>query len=270
MKTLSNTPAMNIYQDIFVFPQNSQILKNNTSKEAYSDNFPADFFKHDDISYTTNEFGFRSDHLGSGDFLFAGCSHTFGVGLPIETIWPKVLNDLLDGNGFSNVGMPGASIDLICYNVIRYLENFKKPKAVFILFPDFYRKLIVHNQKVLTEFTITKKTGINADDIEENIFKSFMAIKNLESYCDAISVPLLYSSWQRPAKDVMLSLKKQGFLKNVFDIEDLSMIDSDLIGKHNSRFPHYWDVARDNEHFGEFENLCFAHRFKWEYEQNKR
>jgi hypothetical protein len=270
MKSLSNTPAMKINDDLFMTIGNNPVHKNTTLRGCYSDDFPADFFKHDDISYSFNEFGFRSDSFSkdNNEFLFAGCSHTFGVGLPKNIIWASRLNEILGGKKFLNIGMPGASIDLICYNVMRYIERFGKPKGVFILFPDFYRKLIIYDQKILTKFAAARDSGLTAEEIEENILKSFMHIKNLELFCNALDIPLVYSSWQRPIKDVMLKLKREGFLSNVFDIEDMSMIDSNLIDKTNSKFPHYWDVARDNEHFGEFENLCFAHRFKQAYEQN--
>ena len=273
MKSLFNTPTLKIDNDTFMLSKGFEVFKSMKLNSYGNDKFPDSFFKHDDIEYSLNHYAFRSEEFStidtSSDFLFAGCSQTFGLGLPIDATWPKKLNEMLNGKKFFNLATVSSDVTMICYNVTKYIDTFGKPKSIFILFPDFYKKIKIHNNEITTEFIFDKKK-FSAEDVEENLLRDFMSIRNLEVLCDFLNIPLFYSSWQIPLVDVLMKLKEKNILKHVFDINHNHVVDSSSVNKKDAKFPHYWDVARDNEHFGEFDNLCFALRFKYEYEHYKK
>ena len=274
MKTISNSPALKLPDKPFInFVRNEDV--SGITKRGYSnDPYPADFFKHDDIEYKFNSYGFRSDEfskdLSSSNFLFAGCSQSLVLGLPQDVGWASIVNNKLKGDNFYNLALVQSPIDIIVYNVMRYVELFGSPKAIFILFPDFYRKMVVEDSQISTKWTAFEKNDIAIDIIEESLLRAFLNIKQLELFCEAKNIPLMYSSWQRITTEVMIKLKEQGMLKYCFDIENMDGVDPDDISKSNSKYKHYWDIARDNVHFGEFDNLCFANSFLKHWERREQ
>lgn len=97
--------------------------------------------KHDPVNvYSYNSLNYRSpEFIESPDFLAIGCSHTWGVGVPDETIWPKVLSNLLGSVPYANLGIPGASTHTCVLSALSYIKQFGKPKKIFALLPDFRR-----------------------------------------------------------------------------------------------------------------------------------
>lgn len=274
MKTIINSPALKLYEKPFINFINNSDVSGQTLRGYSQDQYPGTYYKHDDIEYRFNGHGFRSDdfsaELASSNFLFAGCSQSLVLGLPQDLGWASVLNSKLGGDQFYNLALVQSPIDVIVYNVMRYVELFGKPKAIFILFPDFYRKMIVDDSQISTKWTAFEKDDLIVDIIEENLLRSFMGIKQLELLCDSNHIPLMYSSWQRITIEVMMKLKEQGMLKHCFDIENMDGVNPDEISKSNSKYRHYWDVARDNVHFGEFDNLCFANSFLKHWERREQ
>ena len=50
-----------------------------------------------EITYKFNSFAFRCNEFTSDpSILFLGCSHTVGVGLPIEHTWPTIVANNLN------------------------------------------------------------------------------------------------------------------------------------------------------------------------------
>jgi hypothetical protein len=89
--------------------------------------------------YRANSFGFRSDEFDSNTgILFAGCSVTYGAGIPEDGIWGNVLAEKLDMTA-SNLSRSGSSISWIVESLFKYFENYGNPKYLFCLFPDLYR-----------------------------------------------------------------------------------------------------------------------------------
>ena len=85
------------------------------------------------FTYKLNNRGFRSQHfkeLNKKDFniLIAGCSNTFGYGLPNEFTWPNLITNKLKNKFLNknvemfNISGPGHSIPLIIRNIICFLE----------------------------------------------------------------------------------------------------------------------------------------------------
>lgn len=90
------------------------------------------------ISYQFNSLGFRSEEFSSSDnAVFLGCSHTVGVGLPIENTWPYYVSQAL-GLKCYNLGIGGGSLDL-AFRLSYYLLKDLRPKIVFLLCPGRFR-----------------------------------------------------------------------------------------------------------------------------------
>ena len=97
------------------------------------------------FEYNLNKHGFRCDDFKKEpvDFLYAGCSETFGQGGPIEESWAYVLNKKVGNSGpYINLGVPGAGWTEIIANVFTYIENFGAPKNIFVLLPNMERRTV--------------------------------------------------------------------------------------------------------------------------------
>jgi hypothetical protein len=88
------------------------------------------------ITYKFNSLGFRCDEFEQNRdcILFLGCSYTFGVGLPLETIWPTLVANKLKLKCY-NLGIGGGSNDTAFRLGYHYIPMLK-PKAVILLSPS--------------------------------------------------------------------------------------------------------------------------------------
>lgn len=99
-----------------------------------------------DISYVNNSHGFRTSEFDQQkNFITVGCSYTYGIGLPIDSIWPELLSKQLELPVF-NLGVPGGSLDT-SYRIIKHYVPLLKPKHVILLAPDPSRmEIFINNQ----------------------------------------------------------------------------------------------------------------------------
>lgn len=176
--------------------KNKKIITNSTvQRPTY------DFRKENKINYLCddpsvyylNNYGFRCDDFTSKHdgkhLLFAGCSNTFGVGLPQNFIWAKQVYDQIKLNekvsGFYNLGIPAGSYFEIISNIFKYIKNFGNPDYIFINFPDVYRDIIYIEK--------------NGNQTEETSYLSVILTHNiynmLEQYCLSNDIKLISFSW---------------------------------------------------------------------------
>lgn len=103
----------------------------------------------DDKKISMNINGFRSpEPVSSPDFLFSGCSVTYGWGLDLEDLWhEKLIKEL--GGSYSSVAMHGDSIPAQVLKIFAYIKEHGSPKNIVALFPDFDRFLSYNNNKLL-------------------------------------------------------------------------------------------------------------------------
>jgi len=83
------------------------------------------------LGWTPDSFEYHCDSLGFRNnkdleknvpyTLFLGCSHTFGIGLPIECVWTSIVTKFLQKPTY-NAARAGAGIDS-CYRILKYLIN---------------------------------------------------------------------------------------------------------------------------------------------------
>jgi len=94
------------------------------------------------VSYNFNEVGMRSGPLktvnGMINILVSGCSHTVGIGSPVEMTWPRRLSEMIPNSVVHNVAIGGASPDYVSRSIYIALQHIK-PDLIFILWPDSAR-----------------------------------------------------------------------------------------------------------------------------------
>jgi hypothetical protein len=130
-KYFTNSGTMGLY---------SPYAKNVVANSPSGDSFMATVDENN--VYEINSMGFRGEVYESSDVVGVGCSITFGLGIPESGRWTNILNNKINKNVL-NLGSPGASVETMCNNIIRYCLNNKMPREIFCLFPDFFRNMVV-------------------------------------------------------------------------------------------------------------------------------
>lgn len=88
-----------------------------------------------DISYDFNSYGFRCDEFTSdNNIVFLGCSHTLGVGLPLENTFAYNVSKSLNLK-MCNLGKGGGALDT-CFRLAYYWLNILQPKIVVCQMPE--------------------------------------------------------------------------------------------------------------------------------------
>lgn len=109
-----------------------------------------------EVTYTFNEVGMRSRPLekvpGMINILTTGCSHTVGIGVPVEMTWSCRLSEMIPNSVVHNVALGGASPDYVARSIYVALQRIR-PDMIFILWPDrtrleYYRDNLPYNIQV--------------------------------------------------------------------------------------------------------------------------
>jgi hypothetical protein len=202
---------------------------------------------HDYIRYNYNSHGYRSIKFEkTKDFLAAGCSQTFGVGVDEEFIWSNVLSKKLNVE-MPNLSIVGGSIPSIINNLFAYFKSFGEPKTLFLFLPDPYRMQIPTQRKYITsdhireedprepnpnyltylylqrnkrrEFEKYQKMPFDLESIltpDIPFLYSMRAIENLIQYCDNFNIKLMWSTHDMGFNSMMSDVK----YKNYVDSEE--------------------------------------------------
>jgi hypothetical protein len=225
--------------------------------------------------YKINNLGFRGNINKNSEVITSGCSITFGIGVPESARWTNFLSKKINED-VTNLGSPGGSVESICNNIIQYSLNNKIPKAIFCLFPDLFRRMVVVDK----EFYITKKdkdrakkdnlqylycnsTIVNMGNgdifmevedkkyVEDSvsphqlILNSINAIYLLESFCLLNNIKLYWTTWDPTSSLIINELKniKNFKLKNFTPFIPVDsnkgigeLVNQDCLDDHNSEF----------------------------------
>lgn len=210
------------------------------------------------IYYKINNYGYRCDNFNSNDainnYLFSGCSFTFGTGIPYNGTWAYQLNNYLNGSKFFNLAVSGGSTKTIIYQIYEYINRFGKPKGIFLLFPgiDRYNQFDIDNKNEFNSYIST--TLYKGLDKEPNNIMNFYfflydfinLIKILETYCKQLNIQLLWSTWHPHLHKSIIKLKSINNYVNILDSEeilyDISKKDFNIPSELNNE---YWEDARD-------------------------
>jgi hypothetical protein len=152
------------------------------------------------INYTFNSYGFRSEEFSlDPSIIFLGCSHTVGIGLPLESTWPYLVSAQLGLKRF-NLGIGGTSNDTafrLGHNWIPQL----KPKLVILLSPDSTRSELhshtdlIENLGIWTdnysESEYYKRWITHKTNTDMNHLKNILAIKQI---CSEYNIKYLHKN----------------------------------------------------------------------------
>jgi hypothetical protein len=195
--------------------------------------------KDEDIvqSYDINSLGYRSPEFSIGaDLLFAGCSFTYGMGVPENGIWGSVVADRL-GLTYNNLSQNAASIPWLVKQIFAYFNEFGNPKVLLCLFPPLTRTFFPSNPEILiskasqsdysTEDSSGEKSIFNIELSSMNknssrpsyskkphyvedvlstdflVYTSMQSIRMLEQYCSSSGIQFLWGSWHHPFCSIM-------------------------------------------------------------------
>jgi hypothetical protein len=258
-----------------------------------------------DIPLIVNEQGLRSPKLENVDFVFTGCSQTFGVGLEEKFIWGK--NIATKNNWtYNNLAAPGDSIFNIVFSLFKYFNQYGNPKHLACLFPDANRKRvylddIIYNvdEKINQFFNITsnpfdefvpeKNRKKNIGSIKRNkyaklpthpenilsypnsLYVNLTYIKILEQYCKSNNINFVWSTWSGGTTWSHLHTDESVF-NEIFEFFSkivLTGIENLDCHKENKDNP-YFNIAYDNSHIGIHANLHIAENFMKVINDNTR
>jgi hypothetical protein len=178
-----------------------------------------------------NNDGFRSPNFEPNiDLLSAGCSFTFGIGLPKDAIWNTMIakEHSLSHNV---IGIPGGSCMDIVFNIFKYFEKYGHPKMLLAFFPDFGRVYTYMDGNILNTSNMFARRDVEGrledlgnrsfmndrvlDNIDEKPLKfvslptnignimslefaymlNSMYIRMLEVYCNSNNIPFTWFKW---------------------------------------------------------------------------
>lgn len=113
-------------------------------------------------NYYINELGVRGVLNYDSEILSAGCSVTFGCGVPEEGTWPHILSNNIN-KPVVNLSFPGRSIESISNNIIKYCVKYKMPKKIFCFFPGLFRTWFVADENFYS--SKKQKDYLNSDGL---------------------------------------------------------------------------------------------------------
>jgi len=205
--------------------------------------------------------------------LFAGCSVTFGDGLPDQFRWSRILyNEIeLENKGpFQCLSFLGGGADKIVGNIIKYCSKFGNPDTIFILFSDFTRHVTydIENDKFLSKINLNyyeNEAGI-IDGI--NPYDLFIQTQNylriLEIYCKVNGINLITSSIDSGTSLAMSKIDLRNFKQLNLSEETKSSINNKDFPTQKTvseKYQKYLVRARDKHHDGIINNFLIKEFF---------
>lgn len=302
---LSNNLTTNLDQNTnFMYDIDNKKYETTKNKKTYyltaSEAKWLDTSLHDkSIEYVLNNHGHRSDDFENiskekNSVLFAGCSTTFGQGIPLDYSWPKILFDKLknyiDIEKFYCISFPGASTFRIIENIFRFCYLYGTPKNIFVLLPDYMRQdryqfLDDKYEKMLLEESDEDRENFKNQLLEykhrrkiqsgnshklkeressfifdqEGFFMMYCAINMLKTFCLSNNIHLYMSTWDELSNKRMSQLN----IERYYDLKyyNAQPYYDDMINKSDIIKEKYLDVARDGMHPGKLVHSYTADMF---------
>jgi hypothetical protein len=192
--------------------------------------------------YTFNSLGYRSNEFTDlADILVAGCSQTYGIGVPDDFVWGKILSKKLNMS-YANIGLSGKSIPRIVHTIFAYFKEVGNPRYLCVVFPEMSRLTIPVNEFLISEndkeyniadTNINKykeikdkpkyaKAPYSAEEIitqEFTIWESLNHIQMLEQYCASSNIKLFYGSFDIEANKVLNYAKNTEYYSSFVELE---------------------------------------------------
>jgi hypothetical protein len=184
---------------------------------------PPSFHDTIDIDYSLNSFNYRSSEFyPPKELLVAGCSVTFGVGLPEKYMWGNFLAKNLGVSGYSNLGIPGDPIESSVFRVIKYIQNFGAPKYLAFLAPDPYRYVAIagendrpyHLARPGETLPRLSKAPHDPSEVllgENALYSAVRALITLEVLCQTSGIKLAWGTWSEHTKNLISKMTDYPF-----------------------------------------------------------
>lgn len=244
-------------------------MRNNTEDATikYLKDTPKDVLKHfnigDDYSfdelcrfeYHFNNYGFRSNedyHLDNepNEAWCFGCSHTEGLGLPLQHTWPYLLQKETSMK-VKNFGVSGSGGETACRLIRNWVENSTyKPEHIYILGFHHPRIEVLYTDEIYEGGY--KWVQVNASTLDDPTFFKSLSDKRIRRIID--------EKWE---KNQHLNFPKEdGIIQNFLDKHEIkySIINPEVLFKSRikkyTNQPHMsLDLGRDIANFEAFEDL---------------
>jgi hypothetical protein len=201
---------MKIYKHGFIGsdePNSCSYWEHVGSREQFLQNkkeMPIDWYFHDvEITYLRNSIGHRCKEIEDVDIdnyiLFTGCSHTEGVGMEADKIYPHLLAQKLNCD-YYNLAMGATGIDVVLHNLSIWFSTIpKKPKALIIQWPDFTRLTTGSTIKNLQPRGLWNNDSDYHNFVNLGIDLEFFEARKLMSHyiVQAFQVPTVYFGLQK-------------------------------------------------------------------------
>lgn len=166
------------------------------------------------FTYKFNEYGFRTQsfkpELENKNIMFLGCSHTSGVGLPIEDAFPSVVAKKLNIEHY-NLGSGGASLDT-CFRYAYCWIQKLKPKVLVVAKPyhqrfelNFDPNPVYRFTRVLPESVPPPLRGFYRTWTASDLNSHFQCLKNMlaiEHICRLNGVQLIQFDISKTIRDI--------------------------------------------------------------------
>ena len=150
------------------------------------------------FTYSFNQHGFRCDEFTSDpSIMFLGCSHTCGIGLPIENSWAYLVSKKLNLN-MVNLGIGGSGPDTSFKLANHYIPQLK-PNIVVYFEPNNARFGLIDIRRNITEFSPWNSQNDTYNDFynawasnEENLNLNGLKHKlAIEAICNRNNIKLI-------------------------------------------------------------------------------
>lgn len=229
-----------------------------------------------DVEYKLNEHFFRSESFGKLDPSFinivvAGCSWTFGQGVPLEHTWHAIIGRHIENKlgkpvKVHNLGIMGGSSHLAIKNVISFIELYGKPDYVLFAFPGWYRDIRFSKggdfaMNVATAMPMNRNK--EQQEIVKDFINSFDEISSKNAFFSQVHLVELYMNAAKiDMRWIMTSLNGES-LADRFGFSNHVVINHKFVPHTAVRSPvsdldvhpnvdnlDYWQLAKDGFHPG--------------------
>ena len=230
------------------------------------------------FEYRLNRDYFRNSHFqelskNTHNVLAAGCSFTFGHGLPEEYTWPNIFKSMAKKDqkdiNVINLGSPGVGISSVINNVMSFIHKYGKPDSIVALLPSISRDVVFYpkskdyqtyypslshleNKKKDPYYFFKTKNYI----FEDSLYSAITQIRMFEQFCKNADIHLVWSTWLMSDLKIYDELEFEFFVSNQsfnFDPDGESEISGD--------YSKYSFCGRDNSHPGINYSTKTAHVF---------
>ena len=177
----------------------------------------------------------------------------------MEEIWSKLLYERISSqtkcSGFFNLAVPGSSIPNQVIQIFKYCSQYGNPDTIFLNMPDKFRF-----------YSISKKTHevvdslYGSESLELVQLLSYQYYLMLDQYCKSNNIKLYSIGWSYPNtffpndkskwKDIRYTTNKFKLFDTYYDIDQEDLFSYVIEYKNNNKDDQYYEIARDNDHFG--------------------